>query len=85
MALSQNCLDAQSLMTKLFDTYQFFSCSVRVPGAMFSAYEMVIALMQLIGAVLFNTVYQATLSLSFQGLVFLLCAVLILIPFVLVR
>lgn len=53
-------------------------------GAMFSAYEMVIALMQLIGAVLFNTVYQATLSLSFQGLVFLLCAVLILIPFVLV-
>lgn len=22
--LSQNCLDAQSLMTKLFDTYQFF-------------------------------------------------------------
>lgn len=84
MALSQNCLDTQS-NDQVFRYLPVFSCSVHVPGAMFSAYEMVIALMQLIGAVLFNTVYQATLSLSFQGLVFLLCAVLILIPFVLVR
>lgn len=71
-------------MTKQFVAH-VFALYVHLPGAMFSAYEMVIALMQLVGAVLFNTVYQATLALKFQGLVFILCAVLILIPFVLVR
>ena len=46
---------------------------------------MVTAVTQLVGAVLFNLVYQATLGLAFQGSVFILCAALVLIPFVLVR
>ncbi|XP_078357667.1 proton-coupled folate transporter-like [Oculina patagonica] len=53
-------------------------------GALFSAFNMVSTVMQLVGAVLFNTVYQATLGLTFQGSVFILCAVLVLIPFALV-
>jgi len=53
-------------------------------GALFSAYNMVIALTQLVGAVVFNSVYQATLGLTFQGFVFILCAALVLIPFALV-
>ena len=52
---------------------------------MFSAYNMVSAVTQLVGAVLFNSVYQATLGLTFQGSVFILCAVLVLIPLALVR
>lgn len=46
---------------------------------------MVIALTQLVGAVVFNSVYQATLGLTFQGFVFILCAALVLIPFALAR
>ena len=46
---------------------------------------MVNAVTQLVGAVLFNLVYQATLGLTFQGSVFILCAALVLIPFALVR
>jgi len=53
-------------------------------GALFSAYNMVTAVTQLVGAVLFNLVYQATLGLTFQGSVFILCAALVLIPFALV-
>ena len=52
---------------------------------LFSAYGVVAAIMQLVGAALFNAVYQATLGLAFQGLVFILCAVLMLIPFALTR
>ena len=52
---------------------------------MFSAYNMVTAVTQLVGVVLFNLVYQATLGLTFQGSVFILCAALVLIPFALVR
>ena len=54
------------------------------PGSLFSAYYMITAAMQLAGAALFNTVYQVTLG-TFHGLVFILCAVLVLIPFTLVR
>lgn len=54
---------------------------------MFSAYNMVISVTQLVGAVVFNLVYQATLALpvTFQGSVFILCGALVLIPFALVR
>ena len=41
--------------------------------------------MQLVGAAIFNTVYQATLGQTFQGLVFMLRAGLVIIPFVFVR
>ena len=58
---------------------------VYLSGALFSAFNMVRSVMQLVGAVVFNTVYQATLGLTFQGSVFILCAVLVLIPFALVR
>ena len=60
---------------------------IYLPGALFSAYNMVNAVMQLVGAVLFNLVYQATLGLpvTFHGSVFILCGVLVLIPFALVR
>ena len=53
-------------------------------GALFSAFGVVTAFTQLVGAVLFNSVYQATLGI-FEGLVFILCAVLVIIPFVLIR
>lgn len=55
-------------------------------GALFSAYNMVISVTQLVGAVVFNLVYQATLALPviFQGSVFILCGALVLIPFALV-
>lgn len=58
---------------------------VYLPGTLFSAYNMVAFVAQLVGAVLLNSVYQATLGLAFQGYVFILCALLVLIPFALVR
>lgn len=51
-------------------------------GVLFSAHGVVSAIAQLVGALLFNSVYQATLSL-FPGLVFILCALLVLIPLLL--
>ena len=42
---------------------------------------MVNTVTQLVGAVLFNLVYQATLGLTFQRSLFILCAALVLIPF----
>ena len=63
----------------------YVALHIYLSGALFSAYLMVLAVTQLVGAVLFNTVYQATLALTFQGYVFILCAVMVLIPFTLVR
>ena len=58
---------------------------IYLPGALFSAYSMVNTVTQLVGAVLFNLVYQATLGLTLQGSVFILCTALVLIPFALIR
>ena len=54
-------------------------------GSLFSVYGVVTAIMQLVGAAIFNNVYQATLGLTFPGLVFVIRAGLVIISFVFVR
>lgn len=68
----------------MLNLYTFTASSFPPLGVLFSAHGVVSAIAQLVGALLFNSVYQATLSL-FPGLVFLLCALLVLIPLLLLR
>ena len=84
----------ESLIIKCFPLYvrvAFFLCFFTFfvlfstfSGTLFCVQVITGVVSQFIGVMLFNTLYESTLGLGFNGFVFLVCATIKLIPFTII-
>lgn len=64
--------------------FTFFVLFSTFSGTLFCVQGITGVVSQFIGVMLFNTLYESTLGLGFNGFVFLVCATIKLIPFTII-